>query len=110
SPTRGANVLASPDCAPHPKGGTAMPIAPTLRRYLDQTVTYDVIVHDPTISSTRTAEICHISGDCLAKGILLRCEDCYMLAVLPASHHIRLQDLRTQLNDAVELADEAEIV
>ena len=86
-----------------------MPIAPSLRRYLDQTVTYDVIVHDPTMSSTRTAEICHISGDCLAKGILLRCEDSYMLAVLPASHHIRLQDLRTQLNDEVELANEVEI-
>jgi Ala-tRNA(Pro) deacylase len=86
-----------------------MPIAPTLQRYLDQNVTYDVIQHDATMSSTRTAEVCHISGDCLAKGIVLRHDGGYMLAVLPASHHIHLQDLRMQLDDKVDLASEDEI-
>jgi Ala-tRNA(Pro) deacylase len=86
-----------------------MPIAPTLQKYLDQNVTYDVIQHDATMSSTRTAEVCHISGDCLAKGIVLRHDGGYMLAILPASHHIHLQDLRTQLDDKVDLASEDEI-
>ncbi len=49
-----------------------MPIAPTLLRYLDQNATYDILFHDPTVSSMRTAEACHISGDCLAKGVVLR--------------------------------------
>jgi Ala-tRNA(Pro) deacylase len=86
-----------------------MSIAPILQRYLDQNVTYDVIQHDTTMSSARTAEVCHISGDCLAKGIVLRRDGGYMLAVLPASHHILLQDLRLQLDDKVDLASEEEI-
>jgi Ala-tRNA(Pro) deacylase len=90
-------------------GGSAMSIAPILQRYLDQNVTYEVIQHEPTMSSTRTAEACHISGDCMTKGIVLRRDGGYLLAVLPASHHIHLQDLRMQLDDHVELASEDEV-
>jgi Ala-tRNA(Pro) deacylase len=86
-----------------------MSIAPTLQRYLDQNVTYEVIQHEPTMSSARTAEICHVSGDRVAKGIVLRRDGGYLLAVLPASHRIHLHDLRAQLDDNVELASEAEI-
>jgi prolyl-tRNA editing enzyme YbaK/EbsC (Cys-tRNA(Pro) deacylase) len=78
-----------------------MSIAPTLQRYLDQIVTYEVIQHEPTMSSTRTAEVCHVSGDRVAKAIVLRRDGGYLLAVLPASHHIHLQDLRMQLDDKV---------
>ena len=86
-----------------------MSIAPTLQRHLDRNVTYDVITHEATMSSTRTAQACHVSGDCLAKAIVLRHDGGYMLAVLPASHHIRLTDLKRQVGDDVALADEAEI-
>jgi Ala-tRNA(Pro) deacylase len=86
-----------------------MTIAPTLQKHLDQNVTYDVITHEPTMSSTRTAQACHVSGNCLAKAIVLRRDGGYMLAVLPASHHISLSDLRRQISDDVELADENEI-
>ena len=70
-----------------------MAIAPTLRKHLDRNVVYEVIAHEPTMSSTRTAQACHVSGDCLAKGIVLRRDGGYLLAVVPASHHIRLPDL-----------------
>ena len=86
-----------------------MALAPTLQKHLDQTVTYEVITHDPTMSSTRTAQACHVSGDRLAKAIVLRRDGCYMLAVLPASHHIRLPDLRLQVGEDVRLAEETEI-
>jgi Ala-tRNA(Pro) deacylase len=86
-----------------------MAIAPTLQKHLDRTVTYEVITHEPTDSSTRTAQSCHISGDRLAKGIVLRHDGGYLLAVLPASHHIRLGELRTQVGRDVALADEKEI-
>ena len=86
-----------------------MAIAQALQRYLDQNVTYGVIPHEPTMSSMRTAQICHISGDSLAKGIVLRHDGGYVLAVLPASHHILLSDLRMQLGDDVDLASENEI-
>lgn len=87
-----------------------MSIAPTLQQYLvARNIEYDVITHEPTLSSTRTAEACRISGDRLAKGIVLRRDSGYVLAVLPASHHIRLSDLKSQLGDNVEMAQEAEV-
>jgi Ala-tRNA(Pro) deacylase len=87
-----------------------MSIAPTLLRYLTaKNIRYDVIPHGPTMSSARTAEACLISGDCLAKAIVPRRDAGYMLAVLPASHHLRILDLRNQLGDNVEIAKEAEI-
>src|SRR5712671_962094 len=61
-----------------------MSIAPTLQRYLTaENIQYDVIPHDPTMSSARTAEACRISGDRLAKAIVLRRNAGYMLAVIP---------------------------
>jgi Ala-tRNA(Pro) deacylase len=86
-----------------------MPIAPILQKHLDRNVTYDVLTHDPTMSSTRTAQACHVSGDRLAKAIVLRHDGRYLLAVLPATHHVRLADLKTQIGDDVDLAHEDEI-
>ena len=86
-----------------------MAIAPILQKHLDRNVTYEVITHDPTMSSTRTAQACHVSGDRLAKAIVLRHDGRYMLAVLPATHHVRLADLKMQIGDDVDLADENEI-
>lgn len=88
-----------------------MAIAQTLQKYLaDKRVKYDVIAHEPTSSSMRTAETCHIPGDRLAKAVLLRDEMGYALAVLPASRHIRLSELKRQFGDDVRLASEREIV
>jgi Ala-tRNA(Pro) deacylase len=87
-----------------------MAIAPTLQKYLAaENIQYEVIPHELSMTSTRTAEACHIPGDRLAKGIVLRRDGEYMLAVLPASHHLRLSELRTQLGDKVHIADETEI-
>jgi Ala-tRNA(Pro) deacylase len=85
-----------------------MTIAPTLQKHLDSSVTYDMVTHEPTLSSTRTAQACHVSGNRLAKAIVLRHNGGYMLAVLPASHHIELAELRRQVGDDVALADESE--
>jgi Ala-tRNA(Pro) deacylase len=49
------------------------------------------------------------SGDRVAKAVVLRDEYGYVLAILPASHHIRLDDLRMQLGLDVDLAAEYEI-
>jgi Ala-tRNA(Pro) deacylase len=86
-----------------------MSIAPTLQRYLaDQNANYDVVPHEPTMSSMRTAEACHIPGDQIAKGIVLRDREGYMLAVLPASHHIHMPELEAELGRHVDLAAEQE--
>jgi Ala-tRNA(Pro) deacylase len=88
-----------------------MTIAPAFQEYLTaKNVEYDVIPHEPTRSSARTAEACGVSEDQLAKGIVLRRRNGgYLLAVLPASHHMRLSDLRNQFGEDVEMANEAEV-
>lgn len=87
-----------------------MSIAPRLQEYLTaQNIDYREIPHEPTMSSNRTAQACHISGDSLAKGIVLRRDGGYMLAVMPASHRLRLSELKTRLGEDVQMADEDEI-
>ena len=87
-----------------------MAIAPTFQKYLAaKNLVYDVIAHEPTKSSNRTAEACRISGDRVVKAVVLRDEYGYVLAILPASRHIRLKDLRTQLGLDVDFAAEYEI-
>jgi Ala-tRNA(Pro) deacylase len=87
----------------------AMTVSPTLQKYLDQSVTYDLIPHAPTMSSNRTAEACHVPGEVLAKAVVLRRDGGYMMAVLPASHHLHLSALKSQLGHHVDLASEKEI-
>ncbi len=88
-----------------------MAIAKTLQKYLtDKHAEYDVVPHEPTNSSMRTAAACHIPGDRVAKAVLLRDDMGYAVAVLPASRHIRLSDLKAQFGDDVRLASEREIV
>ncbi len=87
-----------------------MTIAPTLQTYLaDHEVAYDLVPHQPTETSLRTAEACHIPGERLAKAILLRDPVTYWLAVVPASRRIRLPDLKAEIGGPVDLASEAEV-
>lgn len=87
-----------------------MSIAPTLQKYLiDENIQYEEIPHEPTMSSARTAQTCHIPGDRLAKGIVLRRDGEYMMAVMPASRRLRMPELRTTLGSDVDLANEIEI-
>ena len=86
-----------------------MAIALTLERYLDaRNVKYNVVAHAPTNSSRQTAKTCRIPGDRLAKAVLLRDDVGYAVAVLPASHHISISELRRQFGDDVKLATEHE--
>jgi Ala-tRNA(Pro) deacylase len=75
----------------------------------DQGVGYDLVPHDPAMTSLGSAKAGHIPSDCLAKGIMLKDGRSYMLAVLPASHHLRMPDLRTELGREINLASEDEI-
>ncbi len=87
-----------------------MAIAMTVQQYLSKNgIEYDTVSHPPTQSSMETAQSSHVKSDRIAKGVLLRTEDGYLLAVLSASHHIRLGELRTWLNESMELASEEEI-
>jgi Ala-tRNA(Pro) deacylase len=90
--------------------GQVMSVSPTLRRYLTaENVQFDEIPHQPTMTSSATAQACHVSGDRLAKAIVLRRDGGYMLAVLPASHHLRMPELRALCGDDIDMANEHEV-
>jgi Ala-tRNA(Pro) deacylase len=88
----------------------AMGIAMTLKQYLNaQGVRYETMTHDKTSCSSLTAQASHVPGDCLAKGIVLRREDGYLVAVIPASLHVDLDEVGRRLDQAVGLASEDEL-
>lgn len=87
-----------------------MSAAPKLTEFLTNAgAQYDLVPHGPTMSSMRSAEASHISADCLAKAVVLLDDDGYLLAVLPASHHLRFDDLEQQGHWPVRMATEEEI-
>lgn len=87
-----------------------MAIAPTLQKYLSaENITYDLAERQVAMSAMRAAQACNISGDRLAKAVLLRSRDGYVLAVLSASYRVHLADLQRLLGFHVDLATEFEI-
>jgi Ala-tRNA(Pro) deacylase len=87
-----------------------MTIASTLQRHLAGLgVEYEVLNHPLTASSSETAQSAHISGNRVAKTVVLRDGGGgYLLAVLPASHHLSLEMLQAWLGRPVALASEQE--
>ena len=70
-----------------------MTMASTLRRHLEG-VEYQVVNHPMTASSSETAQSAHVSGNRIAKSVVLRDGEGYLLAVLPATHHLSLEMLQ----------------
>jgi Ala-tRNA(Pro) deacylase len=87
-----------------------MPIATILQQHLvSKHIEYDLVPHPATMSSMDTAQACGILPDCLAKGVVLRTGEGYILAVLPASNQIQRADLRRQLGQDFTFASEQEL-
>src|SRR5215468_232127 len=87
-----------------------MTIAATVQRYLEQQgIDYEVVEHPRTMSSSRTAQAGHISGERLAKAVVLKSEGGFTMAVLPACCHIRLGEIQDCLERPVGLATESEV-
>ncbi len=87
-----------------------MSLAKTLGRHLTQAgVGYEVLSHPRTLSSTRTAEAAHVSGERLAKAVVLHAEQGYLLAVVPSTHRLELEAVQRLLDRSMSLATEGEI-
>jgi Ala-tRNA(Pro) deacylase len=82
-----------------------------LRYYLEKNgIRYDTVEHLATASSSRSAQASHISGDHVAKAVLLCDKDGrYLVAVLPASRRLELGELWRWLHQPVGLATEDEV-
>ena len=85
-----------------------MTIAATLENYLKkQDVKFQVETHSYSRHSQETAEMAHVHGDALAKGVLVKDDDGYLLVVLPADYVVELGTLHKLLGQDVDLVDES---
>ena len=87
-----------------------MSIAAKLRAHLARKqIDFDVAPHRRTTDAMSSAEASHISPDCLAKGVVVRANDGYFLAVLPASQRISWSRLDALLGEPCFMATEKEL-
>ena len=87
-----------------------MGIAISIRQYLDRrAVAYDVITHDRTKSSLATAHVSSVPENNVAKGVLIRRKDGYLMAIVPASCQVQLDEVGKWLKQPVGLATEEEV-
>jgi Ala-tRNA(Pro) deacylase len=87
-----------------------MGLAVSLQKFIESRgVHYEVVAHERTLRSDTTAEASGVSEENLAKGVLIRWRDGYMLAIVPASRHVELAEIGNWLKKPVALATEAEV-
>lgn len=88
-----------------------MAIPMTLREYLRACdIDYEEVKHPREVSTSRLAQQAHITGEQLAKAVMLHGESGDRIAVLPSSCDADLEKLSQLFQETVELASEDEIV
>lgn len=88
-----------------------MTISTKLRTYMDRCgVAFEEVPHAFAFQPSKAAEATHIPGKRVAKGVLVRAGDDYLLAVVPSSKQVALGHLGELLGRDVRLAEEHESV
>ncbi len=87
-----------------------MAIAPSIAAYLDEKgIAYETIDHPVTNCSRETALTAHVPDDHLAKAVVLRNGESYLVAVIPANGWVDLDRVRDEMANDYHLASESEI-
>ncbi len=87
-----------------------MAIAASLHQYLGrEEVGYELIEHARTTNSTRSAQASHVPGARLAKGTVLKDDQGFLIAVVPATCQVDLSVLHRQFKRPLGLATESEV-
>lgn len=87
-----------------------MAVAQKLKSFLDKhAVAYDVVEHPHTATSSEAAQKAHVSGEKVAKAVVIHHELGYELAVVPSTHRLDLGQLSKLLDKRLGLAGEDEI-
>jgi Ala-tRNA(Pro) deacylase len=82
----------------------------TLKEYLDDHgLDYEVIDHVRTDSALTTSEAAHVPGDRVAKSVLLGDNESYLLAVVPATHRVKLEEITRLTGRHFRLIQEDEV-
>ncbi|MDJ0806818.1 MAG: YbaK/EbsC family protein [Gammaproteobacteria bacterium] len=88
-----------------------MSIASTVKSYLEgRSVDYELVSHAHTMSSVSSAEAAHVTSGHLAKAVIVKQDNEYMMVVVPSDDHVHLGKLHHYLGDDVGLATEQELV
>jgi Ala-tRNA(Pro) deacylase len=87
-----------------------MTVAASVVRVLAEHGTdYHLVPHPKSFSSIESASSAHVPEDHIAKGVLLRDQLGYVLAVIPASEWVDLRRLQSELGRSLNMAPEAEV-
>lgn len=87
-----------------------MAIALSLQRCLDgRGCSYEVLPHERTLHAADTARVSDVPHDNLAKGVLMKRKDGYLLAIVPSSCHVNLDAVADFIRQPVGLATEDEV-
>lgn len=87
-----------------------MAMAITLKEFLKtEGVDYDLVQHAESMNAMEAAENAHISGEMLAKGVILHDDYGYVMAVVPATHKVQIGKLRHRYQRYLSLAEESEL-
>ena len=87
-----------------------MAIGLTLQKYLAANgVAYDLLPHTHSSSSMNSAQSAKISGQNLAKSVILEDDNGYLMAVIPATEHVQFRKVNHALNRHLVMATESEL-
>lgn len=86
-----------------------MPVRPVSEFLEQHQVRYHCYNHIPASTAQEIAHYAHISGRELAKTVILKADNRFIMAVLPAHKHVDLEKLRAIINASkLEMAREEE--
>lgn len=87
-----------------------MNIAPTLIKQLAKHgISYDIISHSYSNSSLHAAHAANIPVEKMVKTVVLEDDKGYVMALVPANHHVKINELNMVLNRRMGLATENEL-
>ncbi len=88
-----------------------MSISNTVRSYIEgQSIPYEVVTHRHTHSSMESAGAAHVESEHLAKAVIVKEGDAYMMVVVPSDYRVHLGKLHRLLGREVGLATESELM
>jgi len=87
-----------------------MTMATTLAQFLaQQGIDYDILPHRYTDTSLNSAQTAGIPANQMVKSVVLEDQLGYLMAVVPATEHVKIRELNKLLHRNVGLATEAEL-
>lgn len=91
-------------------GESIVSIPVIVKNYLQsQGVDYQLVTHPRSRSTRETAETAHIPEDHMAKAVILKDKQGFLMAVIPGNGWVKLHALQHDLNRDMELAPESQV-